>query len=318
MNSLNLLIDTDNGLGGPLNLFPPKGNLHDVDDGLAIILAIKSKKISVKGITTVFGVSNPKDSYKVTDKLLRILKREDIPIVEGARSEKDFGKKSKAANFIIKEVMESEEDICLCTLGPLTNIATAFKLEPKILGKIKKVAMMGSIFPWNNFISRFFPTEFNFNLDIASAEFVLKRLQEEGVSTIISDMNLCMQVTFSSKQIRILDSANNKNNELSNFILKGIKGFYYFNRAINPLKGGFTPWDPISIASLIDPSLFETKSFWTGLTTKRIAGIIKFGGLIKPLEEKPKNFKKPIEFCTNIDADRFLNLLMNALVGNSI
>ena len=80
MSKIRLLIDTDNGMGGPLNLFPPKGNLYDVDDGLAIILAVQSDRIEMEGITTVFGVSNPKDSRIVTERLLTLLKREDIPV----------------------------------------------------------------------------------------------------------------------------------------------------------------------------------------------------------------------------------------------
>ncbi|MBD3230195.1 MAG: hypothetical protein GF329_18600 [Candidatus Lokiarchaeota archaeon] len=315
MSPLNLIIDTDNGLGGPLNLFPPKGNLFDVDDGLAIVLAIKSRKITVQGITTVFGVSNPKDSFRVTSNLLKILKRDDIPVIEGARSEKDFGKKNHATDFIINQILKSDNEISLCTLGPLTNIATAFKLEPRILKRIRKVAIMGSILPINNIISRFFPTEFNFNLDITSAEYVLKRLQEEGIPTIISDMNLCLQVTFSDKQIGILKGVNN---ELANFILNGVKDFYYFNKGINPLKRGFTPWDPICIASLIDKSLFSTKFFWTALKKIRIGGLFKLGGLIDILRKKPKEFKTPIEFCTSIDAERFLKMLLSALIGNKV
>jgi len=312
---MRLIIDTDNGLGGPLNLFPPKGNLIDIDDGLAIILAVQSTKLDVEGITTVFGVSNPRDSRICTEELLEILNRKDIPVLEGARNKKEFGRKTRASNFLIKKFLESDGDLSLCTLGPLTNIATAFKQEPSIVKKINKVAIMGGYLPQDNILARLFPTEFNFNLDIPAVEYVIKLLQEEGVPTIITDMNVCTQVSFSAKQISILKSVKNP---LSNYILKHIKYFYYLQKALNPLGDGFHPWDPICIATLIDESMFEMKSYWTDLDTFKLGWILEMGGLIKVLKRKPDKYKSPIKFCTKIDGNRFLNLLMKALIGKKV
>ncbi|MHA1895088.1 MAG: nucleoside hydrolase [Candidatus Helarchaeota archaeon] len=309
------MIDTDNGLGGPLNLFPPKGNAYDVDDGLAIILAVQSKRIEVEGITTVFGVSNPHDSRLVTEKLLKILNNDKIPVIEGARSKEELGKRTSASNFIIKKIMETDDNFTLCTLGPLTNIATAFKLEPKILKKINRIAIMGGFLPRDNFISRIFPSEFNFNLDLEASSFVLKKLQEEGISTIITDMNVCTQCTFSDKQISILKSVKNP---LTQFVLDGVKNFYYFNKAINPFGKGFHPWDPISVASLIDTSIFKIRRGWVEVGHVNFGGFLKMGGIIKILKEKSKKFQRPLEFCTKINANRFLDLLMKALVGKKI
>ena len=315
MKKMRLLIDTDNGLGGPLNLFPPKGTAFDVDDGLAVVLAVQSKKLEVEGITTVHGVSNPKDSRIVTNKLLKLLKREDIPVIEGAYNKKQFGEKTKASNFLVKKILEANGDMSICTLGPLTNLATAFKQEPKILNKIEKFAIMGGFLPRNDLMSWLYPTEFNFNLDIDAAEYVIKKLQESGIPTIVTDMNVCMQCQFSDRQISILKSVKNP---LTEFILNGVKYFYYFNKGVNPISKGFYPWDPISIASLIDESIFETRFFWSDLSYIKLGGFLKMGGLFKILKKKPDGYKRPLEYCINMDGERFLTLLMKALIGKKV
>lgn len=312
---MRLLIDTDNGLGGPLNLFPPKGNAFDVDDGLAIVLAVQSRKLEIEGITTVFGVSNPKDSKLVTNKLLKLLNREDIPVIEGAFNKSQFGERTKGSNFLIKKILEANGEINICTLGPLTNLATTFKLKPEILLKIEKIAIMGGFLQRNDLLSWLYPSEFNFNLDLVSAEYVIKKLQEAGIPTILTDMNVCMQVQFSDRQIGILNSIKNP---LSKFILNSIKYFYYFNKGVNPISKGFYPWDPIAMASLIEESLFQTRYFWSRLSYIKFGGILKMGGLIKVLKKKPDGYKRPLEFNLKVSAERFLNLLMRSLIGKKV
>jgi inosine-uridine nucleoside N-ribohydrolase len=42
-------------------------------------------------------------------------------------------------------IMKSESPITLISIGPMTNIAAALELEPKIKDKVKLVAMQGSV-----------------------------------------------------------------------------------------------------------------------------------------------------------------------------
>lgn len=49
-----------------------------------------------------------------------------------------------AVNYIIKTIMESDpQTITLVPTGPLTNIALACRLEPRIVERVKEVVLMG-------------------------------------------------------------------------------------------------------------------------------------------------------------------------------
>jgi len=54
------------------------------DDALAILLAEKSKKFDIQGITTVFGNTNLKQVIKNTVKILNLIKRLDTPVFKGS------------------------------------------------------------------------------------------------------------------------------------------------------------------------------------------------------------------------------------------
>jgi inosine-uridine nucleoside N-ribohydrolase len=146
-----IIIDTDPG----------------VDDSMAIFFALCSPELDVVGLTTIFG--NVHTSLATTNalRLLEIAGRPDIPVAKGAddplaRPYKgpvpyvhgDDGQGNiglpppthsavpmTAAEFIIDRVMAHPGEITL--VGPLTNIALALRLEPRIAENVREVVIMG-------------------------------------------------------------------------------------------------------------------------------------------------------------------------------
>jgi uridine nucleosidase len=148
-----IIIDTDPG----------------VDDAMAIFFALKSPELEVIGLTTIFG--NVHTTLATTNalRLLEIAGRADIPVAKGAdnpiampyrgpvpliHGEDGQGNvflpppttqavSQSAAEFIIEQVMAQPGKVTLVPVGPLTNIALALRLEPRITQNVKEVILMG-------------------------------------------------------------------------------------------------------------------------------------------------------------------------------
>lgn len=161
-----------------------------IDDALAIILALRSKKVALKAITTVAG--NTTDVGQVTKNTLKILNLIDapqIPIAKGAESflsgqgksasttgtdglcnvsntlelpDKDIEDK-KAVDFIKKTLKSSEKKITFVGTAPPTNLAQFIKKYPKLKEKIAEVILMGGAVETDGNITKF--AEFNFYND---------------------------------------------------------------------------------------------------------------------------------------------------------
>ena len=148
-----IIIDTDPG----------------VDDSMAILFAFCSPEVEVIGLTTIFGNSGSGQTTENALRLVELVNRPDIPVARGAetpilRPFKGFGWRvhgrnglgevdfpapttkpdpRRAAQFIVDTVMANPGEITLVPLGPLTNIALAVMLEPKIAENVKEVVLMG-------------------------------------------------------------------------------------------------------------------------------------------------------------------------------
>ncbi|MEP0519870.1 MAG: nucleoside hydrolase [Hyphomicrobiales bacterium] len=147
-----IIIDTDPG----------------VDDTLAIHLAFADPRIELIGLTTVFGNVH---TYQATRNARHLVEMSglSIPVAHGA--EKPYQQPSKdpahfihgtegfgdlaapvphtpadprsAAQFICDMADEHGEELILCPIGPLTNLAYALDLDPELPNKIGRVVIMG-------------------------------------------------------------------------------------------------------------------------------------------------------------------------------
>ncbi|HOC94214.1 MAG TPA: nucleoside hydrolase, partial [bacterium] len=75
-----VIIDTDPAIGMPL---------RDIDDALAIVLALNSPELKVEGITITHGNVDQKSAFKSAELILKKAGREDVPLMRGACSSRD-------------------------------------------------------------------------------------------------------------------------------------------------------------------------------------------------------------------------------------
>ena len=177
----------------------------DVDDALALTLAVHSPELDILAVTTV-GV-NVRLRGRIARKLLRVLGRDEIPVAAGCdrrlngkefrpmplssargfiESEQDGLplQEQHAVDLIIDLIQAANTKITLVLIGPLTNAAMALKRCPQIGEKIERfVVMGGSIHPkdilkkegWLKWVPGVLRAgmEYNLNTDPAAAEVIL-------------------------------------------------------------------------------------------------------------------------------------------------
>ncbi len=166
-----VLIDTDIG--------------DDIDDALALALALCSPELDVRAVTTVFG--DTRQRARLAAYLLQVFGREDIPVAAGTQvpiqpRHRPSGVPQAAIlddhialpalrtlsgpELIIKTAQTHQGHLILLCLGPLTNVAKALKHEPHLFMAIRNIIMMGGTSGWPL-------PEWNIRSDARAAQIVL-------------------------------------------------------------------------------------------------------------------------------------------------
>jgi purine nucleosidase len=147
--TIPVLLDTDIG--------------SDIDDAVALAYLLKQTRCELVGITTVTG--DPDQRAMLADALCRSAGRVDIPIHVGAEQplfvpprqkavqqyealtedwpHRIYTKENTAIQFLRDTIRSQPGELTLLTIGPLTNIALLFMLDPEIPGMLKQLVMMG-------------------------------------------------------------------------------------------------------------------------------------------------------------------------------
>ena len=254
-----IIIDTDPG----------------VDDAMAIFFALCSPELEVIGLTTIFGNVHTELATQNALRLLEIAQRGDIPVASGAAAPLTgpfegpvpfvHGSDGQgdaflpapagaplgisAAQFIVEQLRAQPGEVTLAPLGPLTNIALALRLEPRIAEWVDEVVLMGgnALAPGNASPAG----EANIRNDPEAADLVFGA--HWRVTMVGLDVTLKVHMTPDD----IADYATH-GNAMSDHITRILPHYRNYFEANYPAKGIFVH-DSSAIAYLLEPSLFEIK-----------------------------------------------------------
>ena len=309
-----IIIDTDPG----------------VDDAMAIFFALCSPELDVIGLTTIFG--NVHTTLATTNalRLLEIAGRPEIPVAHGAddaltrpyRGPVPFVHGSdgqgdiflpdpagapidiSAAQFIVEQLRAQPGEISLAPVGPLTNIALALRLEPRITEWVVEVVLMGgnALVPGNASPA----AEANIRNDPEAADLVFGA--DWQVTMVGLDVTLRAHITPG----HIADYATH-GNPMSDHIARIVPHYRNYYEASYDVEGLYSH-DSSAIAYLIDPSLFTVERWPVRVGTQGLGRGKTWpatGRWIPPdWEGRPL-----VNVCVGIDGERSVDLQSERLRG---
>lgn len=256
---LPIIIDTDPGQ----------------DDAVAILLAFASPEFDILGITAVAGNVPLALTEINARKICELAGRRDTKVFSGSvrpmlrplvTAEHVHGRtgldgpvlpeptmplqKQHAVDFIIETLMSREAGtVCLCVLGPMTNIAQALVREPRIASRIQRiVAMGGGFFEGGNVTPA---GEFNIYVDPQAARVVF----EADIPITLIPLDCTHQALTSAARVEKFRSLKNKSGPAVAALLDF---FERFDERKYGTDGG-PLHDPCVMAWLLKPELFQSR-----------------------------------------------------------
>ena|ERR1039458_1379093 len=283
----------------------------DIDDALALALALQSPELDVKAITTV-GDQAPLRS-RLAWKELGVFGRQNIPIGTGAEeplldpartgrhpqlevlTAEDVvpGPPRRAVDLIVRTLLDSPRKVTIVPVGPLTNIALALKTDPRIKEKIERIVLMGGAY-------QVLQPEYNIYCDRIAAEIVFR----SGVPITAVGLDVTTRCKLKAEDIERLKAAGHPG---SAFLVRLIDLWRETPMNLYP-----TLHDPLAVAVAMQASLVETR---LGRVQVETASPLLYGlTLFTPADRLPKDAgAASTRVAQNVDVERFLNLFMERL-----
>ncbi|TJY42156.1 nucleoside hydrolase [Cohnella pontilimi] len=300
-----VIIDTD--IGG------------DPDDATAISLALASPEMMIEGITTVY--SDVHYHARRVARLLELAGSRPIPIYHGLNqtllrnrnvswtsdsdTQDDSGmgdlldqgsqppNAGHAVDFIVRSVTNHPGEITLVCIGPLTNIAAAIIMEPRVIRQVKQLIVMGGVTRLGSNGAELYPVEHNIKCDPEAASVVFS----SGAPIVMVGLDVTCKVTVSRRETqRLIDSGKPVNAALADVI----------ERWLQRIGEDRTPMhDPLAMALAIDRTLVTTRRMKVQVVYDHREGTGQTVAVADP--------HGTVEVALDVDADRFLDLLFNRL-----
>lgn len=206
------------------------------DDAAAILWCLASNKIQVEALTITHGNVEVDKCARNALVLLEIAGRQDIPVYKGVNTpllrpawhakwihgEDGFGdvdlpapKSSLASNRAAEEIVrlakESPGELTLLVLGPLTNIALAIGIEPRLKEWVKEIVLMGGAVRTAGNVTPV--ATFNIAVDPEAAYIVY----HSGIHVVQVGLDVCNHVEETDSHLAKIEAAHS---QVTDFLIK--------------------------------------------------------------------------------------------------
>lgn len=252
-----------------------------IDDAMAIILALNSPELKVEALTVVPGNVEGWQGLENTLKIVSLAGRCDVVVAGGAQHPLNqklitaqywHGKNGLAGvelpaskckadprfgpDLIIETVHRYPHEVTLVPIGPLTNIALAVSRDPSIVPLVKDIVIMGGSITGGNVNGA---AEANIYNDPEAASIVFSA----GWTVTMVGSDIGERTLITRKYLNELESMHGPE---SDFIAKLVN--YYLTVSEKSGYSGAAMYDPLAVATAIDPTLVTLKAMHVDVETR--------------------------------------------------
>jgi len=294
------------------------------DDAIAMLLAHGSPEIELLAVTTVVGNQT---LAKVTRNALAVARiagitgvpfaaGADRPLLRAIEVAADIHGESgldgpvlpeptttlddrHAVDLIIDTVMAHEPgSVTIVPTAGLTNIALAVRKEPRIVDRVKRVVLMGGGLHVGNWSP---VAEFNIVIDPEAATIVF----DAGWDVTMVGLDVTHQALATPEVARRIAAVGTGPAAFVGELLD------FFGTAYQDVQGFDAPpvHDPCAVAHVIDPTIVHAVRMPIAVETQ---GRLTLGMTVAD-RRAPAPADCPTSAATEIDADRFWDLVVDAL-----
>jgi inosine-uridine nucleoside N-ribohydrolase len=245
----------------------------DIDDALALALALQSPELNILAINTV--LQNGDRRADLTYRILEFYKRSEIPIGVGAEQtlmgkpsqlgvrqtealaanyRMPEGKRHNGIQLLIDTCMRATGKVTILAYGPLTNIALALRAEPRIISKIDRIILMNGVFFHAGL-------EYNTYRDPEASAIVYS----SGVPVSTVGLDVTMQCRLTAEHLKQMEDSKLENVQ---FLRKLIGLWQNGNPNQTPILH-----DPLAILVTIQPDLVDFVQGNVEVETKGAPGV---------------------------------------------
>ena len=297
------------------------------DDAVALMLAALHPELELVAATTVNG-NNP--VANCTDNTLRVfdLLGVSIPVYEGAATPladdafpvpravlhekgsmhglelpipkpRSVKQTQRAVDFLVETYMAATEPISLVPVGPLTNIALAIKLEPRIVDRIPETIIMGGAHEIGNTTPA---AEFNIWVDPPAARVVLGAGLQNLVLVPLDATHRALVTLNDCQRLRAMGTP--AGDAAAAFIDRRITAYDDLQPMETPHSAPVH--DALCVAYLVDPSVIRGQSAHVDVETR---GDLTVGRTV--IDRHARFGRKPNAFVAfDADAPKFVSMLL--------
>jgi len=296
------------------------------DDAVALMIAALSPDIELVGATTVNGNTALQNCTENSLRVFDHIGLTGVPVHEGmsqplvrpnphqinpaSRIHGDFldlppSRSTKgsqhAVDWLIDTYMASDGDITLVPVGPMTNIATAMRKEPRIIERIPELVIMGGAHDHGNATAS---AEFNIFLDPEAAWIVvncgrpIRMLPLDATHEALVSKEDCATLRALGTPAAIATAI---------FVEKRIDGY----DATQPMHrlGAAPVHDALAVCAVIDPTVITTHFIHVDVET---GGELSRGRTV--CDFRGRSRKEPnVHFAMDADEPKFISMLTDIL-----
>lgn len=298
------------------------------DDAVALMVAALSPDIELVGATTVNGNTGVEFTTENTLRLFDWIGMPEVPVFRGldrpmVRPQPDLGMAARihgnlldlppvsrgatlrpqhAVEWLIETYLASDGDIVLCPVGPLTNIAMAIQMEPRMLEAIPEIVIMGGAHHVGN---RTHSAEFNFWLDPEAARVVVNC--GRPIRMVPLDATHRALVSIADAQ-RLRELGTPAGEAAARFVLQRIDG-YDATQPVAHRTDAAPVHDALAVCAIIDPSILTTEFIPVDIEVNAELSVGRSVCDFRSRGDKPAN----VHFATDADEPKFVRMLLDIL-----